>query len=82
MTRATKYGYVFQLRCTLGHTFMLTVERENDLAESFLSDTLDKQTGFVIYRDRSFVECGYCRAFCHFTGVKAEIEVNQKQDGV
>lgn len=75
MNKVTTRGYAFQLRCSMGHEFMLLVERHEDLDESNILDG-KKQAGLVIFRDRSFVECGYCKSYCRFTGVEAVVEVD------
>jgi hypothetical protein len=78
-TGMSSVGIAVQLRCILGHEFMLFVERESDLTLSHLTDDKsDSAEGFVIFRERSFVECGYCKSLCHFTGATARLEVNYK----
>lgn len=74
--KMTKIGYAIQLRCTQGHKFFLIVEREDDLQESFtLAVDAGLEIGYVVYRDRSFVHCGYCQELCYFTGVRAKTEI-------
>jgi hypothetical protein len=58
-------------------TFILDVEHKKDLSMSFLSDTLDlnQNSGYAIYRDRSFVECPHCGSLCRILFGSSTLDV-------
>jgi hypothetical protein len=64
----TKKMTSFRMLCVgICHSiFILDLERKEDLSMSTLSDTGDpnQNSGYAIYRDRSFVECPYCYGLC------------------
>lgn len=71
--KSTQYCIVLQ--CINGHVFSLVVERSTDVTESHITD--DKQAkGFAVYRDRSLIECGYCKAYCQVLPGRAQVDVD------
>lgn len=67
--------HVFILTCVNSHKFSLQVEHATDITESHVTD--DKQAkGFAIYRDRSLVECPYCKSYCHVAPGHAKVQVD------
>jgi hypothetical protein len=64
------------LRCTdNGHVFWLRIERTADVTLSQISDSLDMDEGYALFRDRTLIECPYCRSLCRLTGVTGKVEV-------
>ena len=63
---------------------MLLVERLEDLTESVFGYLRNdgKVQGYVLFRERSFVKCGYCGSLCAFTGVIASMEIDFTPDSV
>jgi hypothetical protein len=67
MTIKPIHGVDFFLFCLQNnHRFCLTVERREDITTSNIATSLvgNVEQGFVIYRDRTFVECPYCKSLC------------------
>lgn len=68
-----------QVCCDLGHVFLLEVERADDLTVSDV-ENLD-QTPYVLFRQRTLVQCPMCTSLVHFTGIRGEMEVNFTPSG-
>jgi hypothetical protein len=72
----------FRMKCVgvCHRTFILDVERKEDLTMSHLSDTHDpnQNTGYAIYRDRSFVECPSCHGLCKMLPGSSTLDVSFK----
>lgn len=81
MSEQCRHGHVYLLQCDgmIAHHFKLAVERKDDLSCSVMLSDADDITGFVVFRERTPVLCPYCKALCHFTGVKAEYDLNIKE---
>jgi hypothetical protein len=64
------------------HKFALDIERREDITLSHMTDVLQSaagaEQGFVVFRDRSFVECPYCKSLCHLIPGTAIISADIK----
>jgi hypothetical protein len=81
----------FRMRCAgvCGSTFILDLERKEDLSESNLTHSIDvnmdsqgyiHSQGYAIFRDRSFVECPYCHGLCKVLPGSSTVTVDYKPE--
>lgn len=63
-----------ELECDIGHKFILMLEDSRDLSVTDVENL--EQRPYVLFRQRSLVECPYCHLrACHLTGIRGEMNV-------